>query len=298
MQRRPGLACGLLVLCMGLSACGGGGNGDSGGSDSGNDVGGGAGTGSGGTEGGGSGGGSSGGGDGSAACGNGSGDIRVLNAIASSVAIEVKVPETSTDFGTLAFGTASGFLDTPTCSYKIPVGLTDSTGKQTLYVPDVQVRPDAQTTLFVTGLSAAEDSVGFAVVEPVLAVPDGQVEVQLVHVASASPSLNVYALPPGATSVDQGTQLTKAFGEQGFQHTAYSTPTNVAAGSYRLVVTTVDGEQVYDSGPAGIALPTAHGARSYQIAVLDAPDAPNGSSISLLLLDDSGAQTALANGQH
>ena len=35
-----------------------------------------------------------------------------------------------------------------------------------------------------------------------------------------------------------------------------------------------------------------------QIAVLDAPDAPHGSSISLLLLDDSGAQTALANGQH
>lgn len=289
MQLFSWLAPSLVILCASLSACGGGGgggdeqaeNGGGGGAIPGGDTGGGP-----------------AGGDDPAACGTGSGDIRVLNAIASSLAIEVNVPETSTDFGTLPFGAASGFLETPACSYKIPVDLSDSTGKQTLYVPDVQVRADSQTTLFVTGLGVAEDSVGFAVVKPVVLVPEGQVEVQLVHVASASPSFNVYALPPAATSLDQGMQLAQAFGEQGFQHTAYSTPVNLAAGSYRLVVTTVDGEQVYDSGPAGVTLLTAGNASSYQIAVLDAPDAPNGSPISLLLLDDSGAQTALANGQH
>ena len=293
MQLRHWLASGLLVMGMAsLSACGSSGNGGGGGA--GNDVGGGSGGGVG--SGAGAGNGGSSGGDGSADCGPGDGDIRVVNAIASSTVIETEVPATSTDFGPLEFGKASGFLETPVCSYKIPVTVIEATGTQTLYVPDVEISADKQTTLFATGIDLARDSVGFAVVKPVVAVPEGQVEVQLIHVAPAAPSLNLYALPPGATSIRQGVQLTEAFDEQGFQVTAYTVPTNVPAGTYRLVATNVDGEQVYDSGPTGVTLPTANGASRYQIAVLDALDAPNGSPISLLLLDDTGAQTALLNG--
>ncbi len=231
-------------------------------------------------------------------CAAGSGEIRVVNAISSSQTIAVDVPDTSADFGSMRFGEASGLLDVPVCTYKIPVTVTDAGGTQTLYVPDVQIGDGAQTTLFATGTDLAQDSVGFAVVNPEATIPEGQIEVQLVHVASAAPSFNVYALPPDATSPEQGLQLAQAYSEQGFQRTAYSTPVNIPPGTYRFVFTTVDGQQVYESGPMGIALPTRNGARRYQIAVLDAPDMTDGAIISLLLLDETGAQTALGNGLH
>jgi hypothetical protein len=278
------LTTSLVLGAVALSACGGGGGSSGGDADGGDDSG-------------------SGSGGGTtipppvAGCdASKTSAFRAINGISDSSSVEAILPDTSTDISGVAFASASPFQQTTICDYKVTLRVSDASGAHDVFVPDVGVAADAQTNLYATGTIADTKAMGFAVVRPIVAVPAGEVEIQLVHAASLSPALNVYALPPSSSAIADGRKIADAFGEQGFQYTAHTDAANLPAGSYRLIVTTLDGTQVYDSGPVGITLPAASGAISYQLAVFDAPGAPNGAPISLLMLDDSGAQTPLLNG--
>ena len=233
-----------------------------------------------------------------AACGGGNnetppltGAFRIANGIGDSDVngLDVRLLE-AFQFNAIAFGYGSGIKLPPVGSYTADFDING----QPFTVQHIQITHNDLATVLTYGSVAAATYNGFAAYQSLTGPASSDFAVQLLHSAYqaslATPTLSYYLVPAGSGGIGSATPTTAPF--------ATSTATIVLpAGSYRIFVT--NGSTVlYDSGAgAGVALPPT-GTNVLQLAALDAPGSPNGSAISLLLLDNDGGGTPLLNGAH
>ncbi|MDR3417042.1 MAG: hypothetical protein P4L83_12725 [Nevskia sp.] len=221
----------------------------------------------------------------------GAGNVALANGTSDSNGMTAAVSNIPT-VGPISFDSASGLNVVPEGSYKVQLTTGNgSGGSQTFTVNNVSIDHNNTTTVFSYGTVAGKTINGFPAEISVNAPANGQFTVQTVHAAYAgslvSPSINFYFVKPGAGI--SGTPAAVSFG---------TSPPSFAlpSGTYEIIVT-ADLVKVYDSGPKGVILPP-NNTNVVQIAALDAPGAPNGSPISLLMLDNDGGNTPLLNGAH
>jgi hypothetical protein len=234
------------------------------------------------------------------ACGGGANDtppltgaVRVANGIADSSGLDMTIGD-STKFSGIATTAASDVAYLPInaiSSYDAKL----STNGAAFTVTAVPINQDKVTTIFTYGEIGSGTQGGFFAQMSLDAPNSGQFVVQPVHAALAASlnalSLNFYLVEPGVCS-DSTTGATPN-GSATFR----ASPALFAStgGLYEICVTDSTGTVLFDSGPAGITLPTAN-ANVFQFAVYDAPSSKgNGSTIMLSLLDNKGGNTALYN---
>ena len=220
------------------------------------------------------------------------GNTRIVNGMTDSTGLSASINNVPT-FSGVNFGTASGIRTQPDGSYKVQVSSAssaNSNGNITFTVDNVGISHDTIATVLTYGVLNSSTQNGFTASQSINTPASGKFTFQPLHSAYTAsltaPSLSVYLIAPGGTIVG-ATPLSATFAQS-------TTSTAVANGKYEIVVTN-GATTLFDSGPAGITLPPAT-TNVVQLAALDAPGAPNGSSISLLLLDNGGGTRALLNG--
>jgi len=218
------------------------------------------------------------------------GAVRVGNGITDSNGLDMSISNIAT-FSGIESGTASGITDAPIGSYKAQL----DSNSVTFTVDGVSIDHNNVTTVFAYGSTGNGTQGGFPVEESLSAPTNGQAVVQPVHAAllaaSSASSLNFYLVKPGACS----TAVVGAAANGSATFKASPTSFALAGGTYEICVTDAGGTVLFDSGPTGIALPTAN-ANVFQIAAYDAPSGRgNGSTLMLSLLDNNGGNTALYN---
>ncbi|HUP92349.1 MAG TPA: hypothetical protein VM074_08890 [Solimonas sp.] len=233
-----------------------------------------------------------------AACSNGDNDTppatgaaRVANGITDSDAngLDSRIIE-AFQFNGIAFGSGSGIKNPPIGSYTAHLDIN----AQPFTVDHVDVSHNDLTTIFTYGTVAGGTFDGFVAQESLTAPASTQFVVQPLHsalqVSLTTPTLRYHFVAPGSGAIGASTPIAAPFATQ----TALQT---LPVGNYEIIVT--NGATVlYDSGPgAGVTLPPS-GSNVLQLAALDAPGSPNGSTLSLLLLDNTGGTTLLLNGAH
>lgn len=193
--------------------------------------------------------------------------------------------------GGIVFGTGSGIKNFPVGSY--PAELDVNTVRFT--VDNVEITHNNMSTVFTYGTVAGSTRNGFKAYQSLTEPAAGQFRVQALHSAhqasQVTATLSYYFVPAGSGTIGSATAVLAPFATQ-------TDSLSLPAGNYEIIVT--NGTTViYDSGTSatGVALPPA-GTNVLQLAALDAPGAPDGSTISLLLLDNGGGTTALLNGAH
>jgi hypothetical protein len=215
------------------------------------------------------------------------GAFRVVNGVTDSTGMDASLNDVPV-FSGIGFGSASGINNSPEGSF--PAKLTHNSHSGN--VDDVNITHNNLATVFAYGTVAGGTDFGFKAYQSLVAPAAGTFMVQPVHDAYASSpthgTLSFYFVAPGA-GIGGATAMVAAFGASPDSH-----PLN--NGTYEIIVT--DGvTTMYDSGPVGVALPPG-GTNVLQVAALDAPGAPDGSPISLLVLDNAGGNTVLLNGAH
>jgi hypothetical protein len=219
------------------------------------------------------------------------GGFRIANGISDADANGLDVTLIAAyQFNGIAFGTGSGIKNPPVGSY---TARFDINGLP--FTVGVQINHNEVSTLFTYGTVAAGTYSGFAAYESLGTPATSQFVVQVLHsaytAALTAATLSYYFVAAGSGTIGTTTPKTAPFATQ--------TPSGtLPAGSYEIIVT--DGTTViYDSGAGigGVTLPPT-GSNVLQIAALDAPGAPDGSAISLLLLDNDGGSARLLNGAH
>lgn len=234
-----------------------------------------------------------------AACGGGNnttpaltGAFRIANGISDSDVngLDVKLIE-AFQFNAIAFGFGSGIKLPPVGSYTAQFDINGLP----FNVEHVQITHNDLSTVFTYGTVGGATFSGFTAYESLTGPASSQFAVQVLHSAYqaslAAPTLSYYFVPAASGGIGSATPTLASF--------ATSTASLVLpAGNYQIIVT--NGSSVlYDSGAgaAGVMLPPT-GTNVLQLAALDAPGSPNGSAISLLLLDNDGGGTPLLNGAH
>jgi hypothetical protein len=195
------------------------------------------------------------------------------------------------EYSGISFGTGSGINNPPIGSFPADFDINGSS----FTVDNVEVSHDNLSSVFTYGSVGGATANGFTAYESLVSPGGGQFAVQPLHSAYQESlvvaTLSYYFVPAGSGSIGSATPVLAAF--------AMSEPAvALPAGNYEIIVTN-GATVVYDSGAsaAGIALPPS-GTDVLQIAALDAPGAPDGSTISLLMLDNGGGTTALLNNAH
>jgi hypothetical protein len=192
-------------------------------------------------------------------------------------------------FSGIGFDTASGLTDVPEGSYNAQI----TASSNQFNVDNVSIDHNNVSTVFTYGTLAGKTEGGFVAEESLDQPTNNQIEIQPLHdayaVSQTSTTLYFYFVTPGAGV--SGTPVTADFASN-------TTSVPLDPGTYEILVT--DGTTtVFDSGPKGIALPFSNGSNVFQLAALDATTATSdGSTISLLLLDNNGHYTPLLNGQN
>ena len=237
------------------------------------------------------------------ACGGGNnntppltGAVRVANGITDSTGLNMSIGDSK--FTGIALGTASNIAYVPVNavdSYKADLASNGAS----FTVDGIGIRQDKVTTVFTFGEIAAGTEGGFYVQESLSAPASGQAVVQPLHAAltasTTAATLNFYFVTPGACA----TALNGAAvnGSAVFKIATASSFT-LAGGTYEICVTDTAGTVLFDSGPKGIALPTAS-ANVFQIAAYDAPTGEgNGSGLILSILDNNGGSMAAGCGNN
>lgn len=218
------------------------------------------------------------------------GAVRLGNGITDSNGLNMSISNIGT-FSGIGRGTASGITDAPVGSYKAQL----TSNSVTFTVDGVGVDHNNVTTVFGYGAIGAGTQGGFPAEESIVAPGSGQAVVQTVHAAllasTSAASLNFYFIKPGvcSTAVSGAT----ANGSAAFKDSPASF--TLTGGIYEICITDAGGTVLFDSGPAGILLPTS-GSNVFQIAAYDAPGGTlDGSKLVLSLLDNSGGNTPLYN---
>lgn len=213
------------------------------------------------------------------------GAIRAVNAVSDSSTASV-ISGLTQIADMLSFGSASAFTVLSASKQKVVFNGTSADGNSsfTITVPNTPIDQYQGTTVYATGTVASPSSY---IVEAPVSLTQGQVQLQLVDVASQlGTAVDIYIVPPTSdiTNVDPMTTL-QYLGNSSTQNPG-DVKLNVTAGSYELIITANGSKTpLFDSGMNGIAF---NSATSLQIALLDAPNQPNGSAISLLELDNTG----------
>jgi hypothetical protein len=220
------------------------------------------------------------------------GGFRIANGITDTDAngLDGKVLE-AFQFNGIDFGAGSDIKFPPQGSYTAHMDIN----AQEFSVEQVGIHHDEVATVFTYGSVAGATVEGFAASVSLNAPASTQFVVQPLHSAYAAslavPTLSYYFVAAGSADFSGTTPIMVPFATQ----MASST---LPSGNYRIVVTN-GSTVVYDSGmgASGVTLPPP-GSNVLQIAALDAPGAPNGSTLSLLLLDNANGSTLLLNGAH
>jgi len=222
-----------------------------------------------------------------------SGDVRVVNGIPDSGSITASATSGFSNTPGIGFDHASSTVTIPEGGYNVQ--LSNDNNKFTT-VNNVSVSHNALTVIYARGSIAGSTGSGFSVQEDLQQPSSGKFRFQFVNntTQAATGTLSIYLLAPGAGIGSATPAATVAAG-------AASTPVEVAAGSYHVVVTS-GSTPVYDSGlsGSGIALPNPD-TNVIQIGALDASTAQasaDGSPITLLVLDNNGGETLHLNGQN
>lgn len=235
-----------------------------------------------------------------AACGGGNNDtppltgaIRVGNGIVDSTGLDMSITDT-TSFSAIAVDSASNIKYIPVSavvSYEAKL----TTNGASFTVGGISADQDKLTTIFTFGEVGNGTQGGFPAEMSIKTPTSGQFVVQPVHAAlltsAAALSLNFYFVKPGVCT----TAVTGATANGSATFKASPASFALASGTYEICVTDGAGTVVFDSGPAGIALPTGN-ADVFQLAAYDVPSGKgNGSTLMLSLLDNAGGNTALYN---
>lgn len=220
-----------------------------------------------------------------------SGAFRIANGISDTDVNGLDVTLLAAyQFNGIDFGTGSGIKNPPVGSYQARF---DVNGLP-FQVDSVQITEGDLSTVFTYGTVAGSTYNGFIAYESLGAPAASAFVVQVLHSAYqaslTTATLSYYLVAAGSGTIGSATPTQATFATQ-------TTPMSLPAGNYEIIVT--NGTAVlYDSGAgAGVPLPPT-GSNVLQIAALDAPGAPNGSTMSLLMLDNDGGSTGLLNGAH
>ncbi|MBL6750134.1 MAG: DUF4397 domain-containing protein [Nevskia sp.] len=226
------------------------------------------------------------------------GDLRVVNGVPDSNGLNSSINDASVASGT-PFGQSSGLNAIPEGGYTVQLQTGNGNGGTlTGNANSVSIDHNNITTVYAYGSVANANLAGFAAEESV-APPSSSTNFVLqfadaayAATGSGSGSLNVIMVAPGS-GIGGVTPTAVPFGHA-------TTAGNVAAGTYEIIVTDGGGATVYDSGPAGIALPPTN-TNVVQIGIVDTSAAQlqqYGSGVALILLDNNGGQQLLFAGQH
>lgn len=226
------------------------------------------------------------------------GAVRAVNGITDSNGLDMSISNVGT-FSGIGFDTSSGITDGPVGSYKAQ--LTSNSIQFT--VNNVSVDHNNVTSVFAYGAIASGTQNGFTAEESLNAPTNGQAVVQPVHdafqLSGTAKTLNFYFVSPSTACVvgapqPAGTPMTVSFGPVTVSQSA------AIAGGTSSVIVSNGAAILFCSGSKGLALPSGN-ANVYQVAALDATTAQktaNGSSITLLLMDNTGGHQTLLNGQN
>ena len=234
------------------------------------------------------------------ACGGGdnntpplTGAVRVANGIIDSTGLDMSITDTAT-FSAIAVDSASSIKYIPV-SAVVNYDATLSTNGSTFKGGGSSADQDKVTTVFTFGEMSSGTQGGFPAEMSVNSPTNGQFVMQSVHAAllasTTALSLNFYIVKPGVCSA----AIVGATANGTATFKASSALFTMAGGTYEICVTDDAGTVLFDSGPAGIALPTSN-ANVFQIAAYDAPSGKgNGSTIVVSLLDNAGGNNVLYN---
>jgi len=231
------------------------------------------------------------------ACGGGdnnstpplAGAFRIANGITDSIGLDAALSNVSS-FSGISFGTASGIDNPPTGSYKTQL----TSNSQTFTVNNTSIDHNNVTTVFAAGQIGNGSENGFPVEENLQAPNSGQFNVQFVaDAASRTGPINFFLITPGSGISGKTANATVEYPfDSAPTSPAFSATTGVATGTYEIVVTNALGVTLFDSGPKGVALPTA--GNVLQIAAIDTASGSN--PISVLVLDNNGGNNDLLDG--
>jgi hypothetical protein len=219
------------------------------------------------------------------------GAVRVANGITDSAGIDVTIKKFDS-FQNIAVDTASSISFAPEDDYAVDL----TSNGVTFEVSPVNVKHNRVATVFAYGTIASGSQGAFSVQESLDSPADGQSTMQTVHaavlVSATAPTLNFYFVKPGTCAAAISSAATT--GAATFNGT--STTFALAGSTYEICVADEGGKLLFDSGPAGIALPTSNSVNVFQLAAFDAPvNKGNGSSLVLSLLDNNGGSRVLYN---
>jgi hypothetical protein len=223
------------------------------------------------------------------------GGFRIANGITDSIGLDAKLSDTPT-FSGISFGTGSGINTPPTGSYKSQL----TSNSQTFTVNNVSIDHNNVTTVFAAGRIGDNSKNGFPVEQNLQAAVSGHFNAQFVADAtSPAGPIKFFLVAPGAGIVGASPVATVEYPFTASPTSpGFSTTTSIASGKYEIIVTDALGvTTLFDSGPSGVQLPTAGDV--LQIAALDAATGnPDGSSLTVLVLDNAGGNIDLKNGAH
>lgn len=215
------------------------------------------------------------------------GYFRVVNGITDSSAMHANIASIP-DIGPLSFGSASGNNTIPTGNYDATIKPNDT---QTFQVTNVSIDHNNVSTVFTYGTISASSQGGFVAEQQIGDPAANQFNAQFVHDAYSESltvgTLTFYVVAPGTditTATGYPAQFKQNVANQGIAQTSDS--------KYEVVVTNAAGVKIYDSGSISLL---QNGANVLQIAAIDAPGNPNGSPISLVVLDNKGGTNAYPN---
>jgi len=236
------------------------------------------------------------------------GAFALINGTSDSDGLKADVSNIPT-IGPIDFGGTSGITILPLGSYKVQL-TPGASGSSAFTVDNVSIDGNNLTTVVSYGTLAASTQNGLTAEVSLSAPASGQATVQPVNASLQNDAnLYFYFVTPGAVITSTTPTLTAKFGA--------ATPSQslaLPAGKYEIkayplpVCVTqvcpaigVAGHTGFDSGPAGVTLPSADGANVFQLVAIDATSAQNtqyGSLLSVVLLDNKGDSTQLFNGQN
>ncbi|WP_394242012.1 DUF4397 domain-containing protein [Vibrio astriarenae] len=184
------------------------------------------------------------------------------------------------------YATASGFLPVNAGMNAVQVDVQLPGGNVTTVVPRTELEFSADTnyTVMVVGdASGANNPVEpLIVTRPATGSADSEtLDVQVVHAASGVGDVNVYVTGPSATIADSAPIATLGYKD-------FTGVVNVAEGSYRVRLETVDGNIIaFDSGTVDLAA----GAELTVAAVINPDSSESASPVKLMVMD--GTNTAI-----
>lgn len=220
------------------------------------------------------------------------GKFRLVNGISDSGSITASATSGFSNTPGTGFDTASSTVTIPEGGYNVQLSNDNNMFTK---VNNVGIDHNNLTTLYTRGSINASTGSGFAVEENIGQPDSGKFRFQFVNdtTRGATNSLSIYLVPVGS-GIGGASAIASVNAGAG------STASDIAAGTYEVVIT-AGTTPIYDSGATGgIVLPPP-GSNVVQVGALDATTAQttaDGSLVTLLITDNTGGETLHLNGHN